>query len=114
MQAQNTADTSPEQFANLATGTPVEAMLSRLQHYADIGLVRVGEPEITDVEVEVNGSSATVIACLNEDDWSATLNGVPEPPPKLGPKPWGAKASKSDDTRLIVETTNAPEGSLAC
>lgn len=105
--SENEGDPSPERFAGVATGGHVEQQLNKVRGYQEIGFVRVGEPEITEVEVTVDGETATVEGCVNQDVWGAKLNGKKIAPPDLGPLPAGAGLELVDGNWLIVDRYKA-------
>jgi len=113
--SENEGNTDPKQFADVANGTFVERQLSTLKRYKKIGLLRVGQPVIADVEVTVTGDSADIAVCKNEDGWTAEQDGEPVPnDKKFGNNPWGAEATKVDGTWLITDVRLPPKGSKKC
>ena len=114
VKSENTVDDDPKQFSDVADGPFIERQLKTVRDYDEAGIRRVGEPEITDVEVAVSGDTAQVEACLNEDEWTAKQKGKTIKAPELGPKPWGAEAERRDDAWVITDVRVPPEGAKEC
>ncbi|WP_332667410.1 hypothetical protein [Aeromicrobium sp.] len=113
--SENEGNTDPKQFAGVANGVFVESQLATLKRYKKIGLLRVGKPVISDVEVTIAGDSADIKLCKNEDGWTAEQDGEPVPnDKKFGSAPWGAAATKVDGTWLVTDVRLPPKGSKTC
>lgn len=113
--SENEGNTDPKQFAGVAVGKSVEVQLAKLKRYKKMGLLRVGQPAITDVEVTVTGDTADIAVCKNEDDWTAELDGEPVPDDKkFGNDPWGAEATKVDGAWLVTDVRIPRKGSKTC
>jgi hypothetical protein len=113
--SENEGNTDPQQFAGVANGVFVEKQLATLKRYKKIGLVRVGKPVISDVEVTINGDTADIKLCKNEDGWTAEQDGEPVPnDKKFGNDPWGAEATKIDGTWIVTDVRLPPKGSKTC
>lgn len=110
VKAENSANPDPEQFRGVAKGTFIESELKRLRTYKDGNIRRVGEPEITAVEVTVTGDKADVRACLNEDDWAAEQDGKKLEAPGAGSLPWGAEASRVDGAWVVTDVRVPTKG----
>ena len=64
----------PALFAGIATGVIVERALARARQFQEWEIPHEGEPAFTDVTVEVEGATATVMACVDHTNW--TVEGV--------------------------------------
>lgn len=95
----------------------VEFEEMKIGRYQSMGLVRVGAPSVTDVEVEVDGDSARIVACLDEDEWEAEIEGEIVPPPDedlLGSTPVGADAERQDGRWILVSFDDASGEEKEC
>ena len=113
VRSENTVDSDPGQFDDVAAGKVVEQQMKTARDYEKAGIRRVGEPEITEVEASVSGDTADIMACLNEDEWTAKQDGTTIKAPKLGPKPWGAQAERRTDGWVITDV-RVPDGAKEC
>lgn len=82
--SENAGKVDRDEFSKVARGNALESQARRVRNYQKNDLVRVGQPQFRDVEIRLNGSSATVLACLNADEWTAELNGEPFSAKKYG------------------------------
>lgn len=115
VRSENNGDTDPQQFADVAEGAVVEDQISTLKTYKKLGLLRIGQPAITDIEVTIAGDTADIRLCKNEDGWTAEQHGEPVPnDKKFGNDPWGAEATKVRGTWLITDVRLPPKGSKTC
>lgn len=115
VESQNTGNDSRELFADVATGGVIELQLGKVAQYKKLGLLRVGEPKITEVEAEVNGDTAQISLCLNEDDWAAEVDGQPvEAGEKFGNGAWGARVDKVDGRWLVAEISAPKDIEKSC
>jgi hypothetical protein len=113
--SENTGDTDPKQFEDVAKGVFVERQLSKLKTYKKIDLLRVGKPSITDVDVTITGDTADIALCKNEDAWTAEQDGEPVPnDKKFGNDPWGAEATKVDGTWVVTDVRLPAKGTKTC
>ena len=113
--SENEGNTDPKQFTDVANGVFVENQLATLKRYKKIGLLRVGKPAISDVEVTVKGDSADIKLCKNEDGWTAEQDGEPVPnDKKFGNAPWGAVATKVGGAWLVTDVKMPAKGSKTC
>lgn len=113
--SENEGNTDPKQFAGVMTGKYVEFQIAKLKRYKKIGLLRVGQPVIGDVEVTITGDSADIALCKNEDGWTAEQHGEPVPNDKLfGTDPWGAEATRVDGAWVITDVRVPRKGSKTC
>ena len=105
-EAENNADADPKRFATILQGPYGERYLKLVRDYESEGIVREGQAVITDLDVKLNGDSAIVIACVDEDDWLFKKDGKFLDQPKLGTKPATAEVERSGDGWMI---TDVPE-----
>ena len=105
-EAENNADADPKRFADILEGPYGERYLKLVRDYEAEGIVREGQAVITDLDVKLNGDSAIVIACVDEDDWLFKKDGKFLDQPKLGTKPATAEVERSGDGWVI---TDVPE-----
>lgn len=105
-EAENNADADPKRFATILEGSYGERYLKRVRDYKSQGITRSGHAVITDLDVKLNGDTATVIACVDEDDWLFKKDSKLMEQPKLGAKPATAEVGRSGDGWII---TDVPE-----
>ncbi len=114
--SQNTGNTSPEQFADVLTAGLIEVETGTLSDYKKLKIVRKGEPQVTDVEVTASGDTGEVLACVDEDGWTAEQDGKPVELGQKGSKAWGATTERSGDAWIISDFLTADEsaGKKSC
>lgn len=116
VQGQNSADTDRGQFRGVAEGTFIENEFRKLDGYADQGIKRIGQPTVSSIDVVVDGDTAQVAHCIDEDAWTAEKNGEPLDPILSGNRPFGLTASRTADGWIITDTglTTAQEKAKDC
>lgn len=114
--AENSANTDRAQFSGIAEGAFLENVFRKLDKYKDEGIKRVGAPKITAVEVTVDGTTATIAHCIDEDQWTAERNGEPLDPILSGNRPFGLTATLTGDAWIITDTglSKAEEKAKSC
>lgn len=103
-------------FDGLATDETIEFNAGIASRYADQGIVRVGAPVISDVNVQVVDRSGVVSACMDESAWSpqlATGEAIPPAEEQLTPHPVVYEVVDSDGSWLIGEAIE-PGGTITC
>lgn len=103
VEAQNTGNDDPKPLLEVEAPDLAEVDIAEVKRYNGMHLLRVGKPDLTDIEVTVKGNTADIRLCLDEDDWSAEVDGeaVKGGSTSFGPRPWGAQATKNGDTWKI-------------
>ncbi|MCL3816898.1 hypothetical protein [Aeromicrobium wangtongii] len=114
VRAQNSGDDSPEQFSDVARGGFIERTLKSIRDAKADGVMRQGQPEVTDIEVAVTGDTADIRACLDEDDWIFVKDGKDLGFEKDGSGPWGAEATRTADAWVISDVRVPPAGEKSC
>ena len=109
-EAENNADADPKRFADILQGPYGERYLKKVRDYRAQGIVRAGQAVITDLDVKLNGDTATVIACVDEDDWLFKQDGKLMDPPKLGTKPATAEVTRTADGWIITDVPEPAKG----
>lgn len=114
--AENSANTDRSQFSGVAQGKFLENEFRKLDSYAEQGIKRVGNPSITAIDVVVNGDTATIEHCIDEDQWTAVRGTKPLDPILSGNRPFGLTATRSGDGWIISDTglSKAQEKAKAC
>ena len=102
-ESQNTGNTSREQFEGLLSPGLTEVDLATLQRYKNSKLLRQGAPEVTSIETSASGNSGEILLCVNEDRWTAEVDGKPAKVAKYGSRPWAATAERIADSWIITE-----------
>ncbi|MET1038561.1 MAG: hypothetical protein ABW075_09815 [Aeromicrobium sp.] len=114
VEAENAAEVDPASFAGIAEGPFVEEFLKKVRDAADIDVTREGQPTIDQVEVTVDGDTATVAACLDEDDWKFFGNGTEIDAPDEGPGPVGATAERRPEGWILTGAVEAANVGKDC
>lgn len=94
----------PTLFEGVATGPLVEEAVAEAQQFADLGIVREGEPTFSDVTVEVEGATATVLACVDNSAW--VVPGVEDDLEDV--LPGGVVLEQQGDRWLVTGSVEAP------
>ncbi|PSL01388.1 hypothetical protein CLV30_114118 [Haloactinopolyspora alba] len=104
-----------ELFEGVATDAQIQQNVAVAERYARQGLVRVGDPVISDVEVTLDDGAATVAACVDESEWRAVVQGRTLPPPDHQQQPHPVKFDvvKQGGTWLIGSPVDAG-GTITC
>lgn len=105
-EAENNADADPKRFATILGGSYGERYLKLVRDYKSQGITRSGHAVITDLDVKLNGDTAIVLACVDEDDWLFKKDSTLMEQPKLGTKPATAEVERSVKGWII---TDVPE-----
>ena len=101
--SENTARLDTESFAEVARSKALETQRRRIRNYDRHGLVRVGRPAFRDIEVRRSEDSATVLACLDADAWTARVQGEPWTAKKYGWEVTGNVLKQVDGTWFVVD-----------
>ncbi len=107
MVAAQRGNPDPALFEGVATGPLVEESVAEARQFAELGIVREGEPSFADVTVEVDGDTATVLACVDNSAW--VVPGVEDDLPDV--LPGGVVLERGgDDAWLVTGSVQAPAG----
>lgn len=101
--SENTARLDTEAFAEVARSKAIETQQRRIRNYDRHGLVRVGRPAFRDIEVRRSEDSATVLACLDADAWTARVQGEPWSATKYGWEVTGNVLKQVEGTWFVVD-----------
>ncbi len=107
--AENNADPDPKRFAGIFGGSYGELYLKRVRDYKAQGVTRSGQAAISDVKVTLDGDNASVLACINEDDWLFKQDGKLVKQPKRGTNPISATFERSGANWLLTDFPDAPK-----
>ncbi|PZF82756.1 hypothetical protein C1I92_15360 [Jiangella anatolica] len=117
VEAQSGASDDPAAlFEGLATESTIEVNAGIASRYAAQGIVRVGAPVITDVNVQVVDRSGVVSACMDESEWLPQLTSgeeIPPAPEQLEPHPVVYEMVQSDGSWLVGDPIE-PGGTITC
>ena len=104
IQSENSATIDASTYEGILAGVDVEEMGRRIDGYRAQNLKRVGAPVISDIEVTITGDTAKILACQNEDEWRAEIDGKLIPAPEvLGNVGAGATAEKRDGAWILTK-----------
>lgn len=96
----------PTAFDGVATGVVVEQELRAAQNLADVGVSREGAPAFSDVQVQVEGDSAVVLACVDSSGW--LVPGTDTTGLTLV-NPGGVALERQDGRWLVTGTAEVPQ-----
>lgn len=71
-------------FASTANGPYREQMVAQLTQQAEEGTTRRGAPKFKDEKATVDGDTALVVTCINQDGWGLVPKGGEEVAPSAG------------------------------
>jgi hypothetical protein len=74
----------------------------------------VGEPEIGEPEVTIDGDSARAEACVDQSSWGVVVNGQTQPPLNVEPGPVAVSLARRDGAWIIVDRIPVKEATLTC
>ncbi len=106
MVAAQRGNADPTLFDGIATGPLVEEAIAEARQFADLGIVREGEPSFSDVTVEVEDATATVLACVDNSAWF--VPGVEDDLADV--LPGGVLLERHDDAWLVTGSVEPPGG----
>lgn len=102
-------------FEGITTEATLQYNVGVAQRYEEQGIIRVGEPVISEVTVQVVSDSGVVSACVDESNWLAQVDGETLPPQEeqLKPHPVVYEVVNSDGGWLIGDPIE-PGGTITC
>lgn len=112
--SENGPDPDPALFDGIATGGVVEEQLARVQNMVDEQQQRIGEPEIGEIQVTVDGDEATAEACVDQRPWGVVVQEQTQPPLEIEPGPIGVRLERDGDGWVIVARIPVGEAQLTC
>jgi hypothetical protein len=104
----------PEIFDGIAGSELMERQMARVRNIKESGRWRQGEPLVEQVTVEVDGDTAVIQSCVNEDDWEFVYEGETVPLDPQGPKPRVMEADRGEDGWLLGRTLAVEEATISC
>lgn len=103
IQASTSGEVPSTLFEGVADGTFVETTLKTLGNQADAGVVRVGEPVLSDFDTVVDGTTASSVVCVDERKWGARSGEKDLAPPGDKFPPYALRATlEQRDGKWIV------------
>ncbi len=112
--SENGPDADPALFDGVATGAVVEEQMARVANMVDEQQRRIGEPEIGEVQVSVDGDDATAEACVDQRPWGVVVQEQTQPPLEVAPGPVGVRLQREGDGWLIVARIPVAEATISC
>lgn len=89
--------------------------MQKVLRYVDMGLRRVGAPEVGEPQVTVDGDTARLEVCINEDTWTAEVDSgaeiVGDP---LGSRPRVYALTQSDDGWMVTALLPQDSAVIVC
>lgn len=114
IQAENEGLIDAGPFEGLATNVVIDRQLLSVRTNAKDGILRVGEPTVSEPVVTVNGDAARVEGCVDESTWGAEKDGEPLPSDTRGPTPRVFDFVRQDDTWIVSERLPQEEATITC
>ncbi|WP_139238421.1 hypothetical protein [Streptomyces aidingensis] len=111
---ENAEELDPSPLAGIASQELTEQQVSRIRPFKDNGMRRDGEPAVDKVTVTVDGDTARIESCVDEDAWLLLKNGEPADLELLGPAPRVFDAERVEGDWLITDTVPAEEANVTC
>lgn len=115
VEMENGPDPDPTALFGVAGEQVTIDQVQRVQRYADQGIRRVGEPEVGTAEVAVDGDTARLEVCIDEDGWTAESDqgaAIQEDP--LGPRPRAFELTREDGAWLVTALLPQEGASITC
>lgn len=101
-------------FEGIAIDVALEAQIRRVERMIDNGVKRSGEPEIGKPHITVNGDTARVEACVNQDSWSSTVEGSTPEAQSSGPRPMLVDLRMVEGNWYVSAAVPQKEATLTC
>lgn len=95
----------PALFEGVASGPLVEEAVAQARQFQELGIVREGAPAFSAVKVDIEGTEATVVACVDNSEW--VVPGVEDDLADV--LPGGVVLEERDGTWLVVDTRRPPD-----
>ena len=114
IQAENEGLIDAGPFEGLATNVVIDRQLLSVRTNAKDGILRVGEPTVSEPVVTVDGDTARAEGCVDESTWGAEKDGEPLPSDTRGPTPRVFDFVRQDGTWIVSERMPQEEATITC
>lgn len=112
---ENGPEPDPALLFGIATDDVTGEHVRRAADLGQDGLRRVGEPQVGEPEVVVDGDEARLEVCVDEDTWTAELaDGTSVESTPRGPSPRVYDLVREDGTWLVAALVPQAEATLTC
>lgn len=112
--SENELDESYEELKTVATELIAQTQVADVRGLVDTGVTRDGAPVIGPPQVTVDGDTARVESCVDEDEWNVYQNGEPLEHDLLGPQPRVFDFERVDGQWLVSERVDQSEATITC
>lgn len=110
---QDEATSYPELQA-VATEVVVQTQIANVRELVNTDVTRDGEPVVGPPQVTVDGDTARLESCVDEDGWNVYQNGEPLDRELLGPQPRVFDLEQVDGQWLVSELVDQSEATITC
>ncbi|TDD71962.1 hypothetical protein E1262_04335 [Jiangella aurantiaca] len=112
--SENELDESYEELKTVATELIAQTQVADVRGLVDTGVTRDGAPVLGPPQVTVDGDTARVESCVDEDGWNVYQNGEPLERELLGPRPRVFDLERVDGQWLVSERVDQSEATITC
>ncbi len=113
--AHNTPSTDRAPFEAVAVDTVIEMDINNVQGNIDNGTRRSGQPTFGDLDIQVEGDSALVDACVDQNSWEIQVPpGLPSPTPQATPFAISIELQRTDGGWLVARWVPQEEVTFTC
>ena len=98
----------------VATEVVVQTQIANVRQLIDTEVTRDGEPVVGPPQVTVEGDTARLESCVDEDGWNVYQNGEPLERELLGPQPRVFDLEQVDGQWLVSELVDQSEATITC
>ncbi|KGM11646.1 hypothetical protein N868_08275 [Cellulomonas carbonis T26] len=112
--SENGPDPDAAPFFAIASEEVTGQQVGRVAQYLDIGMKRSGAPELGEPVVTVDGTTARVEQCVNQDPWVAIGPDGTEVAADDGVLPQGWELTEADGSWKVTRLFGAQETEIQC
>lgn len=112
--SENTLDDSYEELTSVAVEPVAQTQVAYVRNLRNNGVTREGAPELGPPEITVDGSTARVEGCVDEDPWIASVDGEQIAVEQRGPTPRVFVFELVDGAWLVSERLEPTEATITC
>ncbi|MDT0166768.1 hypothetical protein Q9R32_14535 [Actinotalea sp. AC32] len=112
--SENGPDPDAAPFFAIASEEVTGQQVGRIAQYLEIGMKRSGAPELGEPVVTVDGTTARVEQCVNQDPWVAIGPDGTEVAADDGVLPQGWELTETDGSWKVTRLFGAQEAEIQC